>query len=185
VPKDAALGLALCAQAAQAHSAPAMLKLGGYHQSGRDVPQDLAAARSWYAEAARHGAPEGQYRLGLMLAQGEGGPPDLDAALHWLESAAAAGFAPAYLPTAQLYASLPVQANSGALAPEHLAKIYLWTSAAKAAAADAQQRVAAGQLEAQVLTAMPVSWRPALDRRVTEHLAKSSPGAASAVVVNR
>lgn len=168
VPQDAARALALCSEAAQAQSPPAMLKLAGYYRQLADA----ALARYWYAEAALRGVADAQYQLGLMLAQGEGGAVDANAALYWLETAAAAGFAAAYLPTARLYASAPVQVATGALAPEHLAKVYLWTEAARARAPEPAQRIAAQDIEAQVLAVMPPEWRQTLDRQVAEHLRK-------------
>lgn len=174
VDKDVPKGLALCTQAAEANAPPAMLKLARYYQDGRDLPQDLAAARHWYQQAAERHVAEAQFRLGIMLAQGEGGTPDLASALFWLETAASAGYAPAYLPTAILYGNAPVQAETGALAPEHLAKIYLWTSAAKARGNAPDERAEAEKIQAQVLTVMPATWRPGLDKQVAEHLAKYS-----------
>jgi len=173
VAKDAEQALTLCRQAAQADSPPAMLKLAHYYQDGRDIPQDLAAARYWYQEAAQRRIPEAQYQLGVMLAQGDGGQPDLNAALFWLENAATAGYAPAYLPTAMLYANAPAQEATGALAPEHLAKVYLWNTAAKARAQDPAQRAEVEKLEAQVLAVMPATWRPDLDKQVAQHLAST------------
>jgi TPR repeat protein len=172
VPQDGAMAVALCTQAAQAHSPPAMLRLGDYYRNGVGMPPDLTLARYWYSEAAQRGVSEAQYRIGLMLAQAEGGAADLNAALYWLESAAGAGHAAAYLPTARLYANAPVLAATGALAPEHLAKIYLWTEAAKARAPEAEQRAAAQEIEAQILAVMPAEWRITLDRQVDQHLRK-------------
>lgn len=172
VDRDAARGLALCTQAAQANSPPAMLKVADYHRNGGTVPQDLPTARYWYQQAAERQIAEAQYRLGVMLAQGEGGAPDPEAALFWIESAASAGYAPAYLPTAILYANAPVQADTGALAPEHLAKIYLWNSAAKARATDPAQLAEIARIESMVLAIMPAAWYPDLDKKVAEHLSK-------------
>lgn len=174
VDKDVSRGLALCTQAAQANSPPAMLKLAHYYQDGHDVTQDLAAARYWYRQAAERHIAEAQFHLGVMLAQGEGGEPDLSTALFWLETAAGGGYAPAYLPTAILYASAPVQTDTGALSPEHLAKIYLWTAAAKASGGKPEERAQAEKIEAQVLTVMPAAWRRDLDKQVASHLAKFS-----------
>lgn len=170
--KDAKRGLALCAQAAQAESVPAMTRLADYYREGTSVPRDLAAARSWYQRAAERHNREAQFRLGLMLAEGQGGDPDLASALFWLETAAGEGYAPAYLPTAILYANARPDPNTGVLAPEHLAKIYLWNSAAKARTADRAQLDRIAQIEELVLKVMPESWRPGLDRQVAEHLAK-------------
>lgn len=172
VDKDVNQGLQLCAQAAQANSPPAMLKLGDYYREGTDVPQDLAAARTWYRQAAEQNNREAQYRLGVMLSEGQGGAADVPAALFWLETAASEGHAPAYLPTAILYANAQPQADTGALAPEHLAKIYLWNSAAKATSHDAAQQAEITRIETLVLSVMPASWRADLDKRVAEHLAK-------------
>lgn len=174
VDKDAPKGLALCAQAAQANSPPAMLKLARYYHEGHDVPQDLAAARHWYQQAAQRRVNEAQYQLGLMLAQGEGGEPDLNTALFWLETAAGEGYVPAYLPTAMLYANASAKEETGALAPEHLAKVYLWTVVAKACGSDTTQLAEAEKLEAQALAVMPATWRPDLDKQVATHLAKYS-----------
>lgn len=174
VAKDVERGLALCQQVAQANSPPAMLQLAHYYEDGAYLPQDLAAARQWYRQAAELRIAEAQYHLGLMLAEGQGGPADLNNALFWLETAASQGYVPAYLPTAVLYANAPVQQQTGALAPEYLAKIYLWSAAAKARGTEAGQRAEAEKLENQVLSVMPPAWRPKLDRQVAEHVAKYS-----------
>lgn len=170
--KDVGQGLQLCAQAAQANSPPAMLKLANYYREGTDVPQDLAAARYWYQQAAERHSREAQYRLGVMLGEGQGGAPDLNHALFWLETAAGDGYAPAYLPTAILYANAEVAPETGALKPEHLAKIYLWNSAAKAHATDPAQLAEIARIESMVLAVMPDTWRAELDKKVAEHLAK-------------
>lgn len=170
-PRDVARGLQLCAQAAQANSPPAMRTLAHWYQDDRDVPQDLAAARYWYGAAADHGDNEARYRLAVMLAQGEGGAPDADAALGLMERAAAAGYVPAYLPTATLYARMPPQADSGALSADDLAKVYMWSSAAYARLHDAAPRAQAQRLRDTALAVMPPTWRTDLDRRVAEHLA--------------
>lgn len=172
VDKDVRHGLDLCTRAAQSDSPPAMLRLADYYREGTDVPQDLVKARHWYKMAAERRSREAQYRLGIMLGEGQGGEADPAAALFWLETAAAEGHAPAYLPTAILYANAAPDAKTGALAPEHLAKIYLWISAAKARATDPAELAETARIEAMVLAVMPASWRSELDRKVAEHLAK-------------
>ena len=175
VAKDVQRGLSMCTQAAQAESPPAMLQLAHYYEQDADVRQDLARARYWYRQAAQRQQPEAQYRLGLMLAQGQGGPAEPDAALTWLESAASAGYVEAYLPTAVLYGNADVQAETGALAPAHLAKVYLWVAAAKASKLPPPQLALAATIETQVLAVMPASWRPELDRKLAAHLARFAP----------
>lgn len=172
VAKDVARGLAMCTQAAMASSPPAMLLLADYLRDDRDVPPDLPAARHWYQLAAEHHLTEARYRLAVMQAQGDGGEPDVEAALATMETLAGAGYVPAYLPTALLYAHLPPDPDTGAPSAEHLAKMYLWASAAKARLTDPALRNQAEQLQTQVLTLMPPQWRAELDTKVATHLAK-------------
>jgi len=169
VARDVPRGLHLCSEAARANSPPAMLLLANYLQNDPDVPRDLAGARHWYQLAAAHDVPEARYQLAIMQAQGDGGPVDNSAALANMELLAAAGYAPAYLPAAVLYAHQPAQADTGALSAENLAKAYLWASAAKASLPDPGP---AEQLLASILALMPAEWRPVLDRKVADHLAK-------------
>ena len=110
-----------------------------------------------------------------MLSEGLGGDPDPRIALFWLEIAAGEGYAPAYLPTALLYANASPQPETGALAPEHLAKIYLWLNAAKKTPGNsAGQEEEIDRIEKMVLEVMPASWRGQLDKQVDGHLAAFS-----------
>lgn len=170
--KDVRQGLARCTQAAQNNSPPAMLRLADYYHDGTLVPQDMVSARYWYQQAAERHIQIAQYRLGIMLREGEGGNLDTKTALFWLETAASEGYSPAYLPTAKLYAQTDIDPQTGTLTPEHLAKVYLWTSAAKARITNSAQLTEITQLEAQVLKVIPPSWLPDLNRMVAEHLAK-------------
>ncbi|WP_034294230.1 tetratricopeptide repeat protein [Herbaspirillum sp. RV1423] len=172
VPQDVQRGIDLCTSVAQASSPPAMLRLADYYEQGNFVQQDLPRARAWYQEAAALNNAEAQYHLGVMLAQGEGGPADLQAGVFWLETAAGAGYVPAYLPTALLYAKLPVEPDTGMLSAEHLAKAYLWNSAAKATVTDAAGRAAIERLDGMIGTVMPAAWRAQLDQQVAAHLAQ-------------
>lgn len=172
VAKDVAHGLGLCTQAAQAGSAPAMLRLADYYYADQDVPQHLVAARAWYQQAAEHHMHMAQYRLGVMLGQGEGGAADPARALAWLEHAAAEGYAPAYLPVAILYGNSTPDPATGSLTPDNLAKIYMWTSAAKATTKSPADMVQIEKIVQQVHQVMPPEWKPELDRRVADHLGR-------------
>ena len=175
VPRDVPQGLALCTAAAQAESPPAMLRLADLYREGTQAPQNLKLARYWYDQAAQRHNHEAQYRLGVMLGEGAGGDADLAQARFWLEHAAMEGYAPAYLPTAILYANAPVDPQTGALRPHDLAKVYMWNRAAKAGAATTQQLADIARIDAMVLAVMPAQWQPELDRRVADHLAKFPP----------
>jgi TPR repeat protein len=172
VARDVARGLDMCGQAAMANSPPAMLRLANYLRDDADVPHDLPGARHWYQLAAERQVVEARYKLAIMQAQGDGGATDIDAALAAMEELAAAGYAPAYLPTATLYAHLPPEADTGAPSAVHLAKMYLWTGAAKARLSDPALLNQAEQLQAQVLAVMPPQWRTDLDTKLAVHLAK-------------
>lgn len=173
VTKDAAQGVALCARAAQASSPPAMLRLAHYLHDDADVAHDLAGARHWYQLAAEHNVTEARYQLAIMQAQGDGGPAEVETAMRGMETLAGEGYVPAYLPIAVLYAHLPPDEATGAPTADHLAKVYLWASAAKASLPPAAPTAAAAEeLITNVLAIMPAAWRPALDARVTTHLAK-------------
>jgi TPR repeat protein len=175
VPRDVAQGLALCTQAAQAESMPAMLKLADYYSNSHD---HLPLARFWYDQAAQRHSQVAQWRLGLMQSAGEGGAPDVAQARFWLEHAAMEGYAPAYLPTAILYANAPLDPVTGALAPADLAKVYMWNQAARATTPDPIQLAGIARIDAMVLAVMPPPWQAGLDRKVAAHLARFAPQAA-------
>lgn len=178
VPKDVTQGLALCTAAAQAESTPAMLRLADYYREGSQVPANPRLARFWYGQAAQRHHHEAQLRLGVMLSEGAGGDADVAQARFWLEHAAMEGYAPAYLPTAILYANAPVDPATGALAPDDLAKVYMWNRAARAGIGAtnncsncAAQLADIARIDAMVMAVMPPAWQPVLDRRVADHLA--------------
>lgn len=175
VGKDVTQGLALCTAAAQAESPPAMLRLADLYRDGTQVPQNLKLARYWYDQAAQRHNHEAQFRLGVMFGEGAGGDVDVAQARFWLEHAAMDGYAPAYLPTAILYANAPVDPRTGALTPDDLAKVYMWNRAARAGATSAQQLADIARIDAMVVAVMPAQWQPELDRRVADHLAKFPP----------
>lgn len=175
VPRDIPRGLALCTKAAQAESVPAMLRLADHYLAD---PATLPMARFWYDQAAQRHSHLAQWRLGTMLSEGAGGPVNVAQARFWLEHAAMEGYAPAYLPLAILYANAPVNPASGALEPDDLAKIYMWNQAARTTTTNATQLAEIARIDAMVLAVMPASWRPELDRRVAEHLARFAPTAA-------
>jgi TPR repeat protein len=172
VPRDVPRGLALCTQGAQSNAPPAMLRLALFLSDDAAVPPDLPQARGWFERAAKAGLADARFRLAIMQSQGDGGEVDRDAALLGMESLAAEGYVAAYLPSAVLYANQPPQADTGALGADHLAKAYLWASAAKASLRDPARLAATEQLLASVLAIMPPEWRPELDRKVDLHLAK-------------
>ena len=75
--------------------------------SGLTAKSDFAAARYWYKRASDHGVARASYQLGTMYHQGIGGTVNDDAAQALFTKAADAGYVPAMLPLAFLYASKP------------------------------------------------------------------------------
>ena len=171
VPRDERLGLALCTRAAQGESVPAMLTLANFTRNTGNLP----LARYWYGQAAERHSLAAQFALGVMQSEGAGGPADQAQARFWFETAARAGHAPAYLPTAILYANAPTDPHTGALAPDDLARIYLWNQAAHASTTNPAQLAEIARIAALVEAVMPAQWRPELDRKVAAHLARFSP----------
>ncbi|UTY57615.1 tetratricopeptide repeat protein [Massilia sp. erpn] len=172
VDQDVAQGLDLCAQAAQAGSPQAMLRLANYFRGTAQVKPDLTAARAWYQMAAERDVPEAQYWLARMLSEGAGGAADAAQAAGWMERAAMGGHAPAYLPTAVLYANAPLDPATKTLPATDLAKVYLWNSAAQARSTDPEEQVQISKINELLQEIVPASWRPKLDRQVSDHLAR-------------
>lgn len=168
VPRDVKHGLALCTAAAQQESLPAMLKLADYYETTKD----LSLARFWTSQAAQRHSLAAQWRLGIMLSEGLGGAADAAQARFWFETAAMAGYAPAYLPAAILYANAPTNASTGALEPADLARVYMWNQAARARTTNPQQLAEIARIDALISAVMPAQWRPGLDRKVASHLAR-------------
>jgi TPR repeat protein len=149
---------------------PTVVQMARYFSADPDVAPNLAVARQWYGMAAERGVNEARYEYASMLAEGRGGDPDIGHALPIMEQAATEGYLPAYPPTAILYGNLPVDAKTSALAPEYLAKVYVWASAARARLADAEQIRRSDEILSAVHAVMPKEWQTESDRRVTEHV---------------
>lgn len=180
VPKDPRKAIALCGQAAEKGLPRAQLRLARFHLEGEAEVRDPAAAWKWMQAAAQANDAEAQYRLGLMLRDGVGRAPEPESGRWWLEAAAGQGYLPAYLPTAQLYLAAPPDPETRLLPAQDLAKAYLWLAAAVQRLSPGESLDQARTLLHQVREGMPETWRPTLDQRVAEHLARIGQGAAAA-----
>ncbi len=172
VPKDPGKAIDICRLAAEKASAPAQVSLARLYLEGDATVRDPAAARQWLQAAAQADSAEAQYRLGILLRDGVGGPVDPSSARWWLETAASQGWLPAYLPTAELYLSAPVEPETGRLSAKDLAKAYLWSAAAVRRLSPGPEAEQAAAVRDQVLQRMPETWRPDLDRQIADHLSK-------------
>lgn len=172
VPKQPRKALDLCGGAAEKGLAIAQLRVARFYLEGDPSIRDPAAALPWMQAAAQGNNAEAQYRLGVMLRDGVGRTADKTMAREWLESAASRGWLAAYLPTAELYFSAPVSPEDGLLPAKDLAKAYLWAAAAVERLPPGPDAKRARALLKEVTARMPKTWRPALDRRIDQHLAE-------------
>ena len=91
-PAQAARGLALCKQVADAGDADAQAKVGDFYLRGSGpVKADHAEARRWYAKAAAQKQPAAARQLGEMYAKGDGGKRDAKKAIELWKVADEAG----------------------------------------------------------------------------------------------
>ena len=91
-PAQAARGLSLCTQAAEAGDAGAQATVGDFYYRGSGpVKANHAEARRWYAKAAAQKQPAAARRLGEMYAKGDGGKRDAKKAVELWKVADAAG----------------------------------------------------------------------------------------------
>jgi TPR repeat protein len=177
VPKDPTRGLALCRKAAEQNIASAQVQTALYLLKGDASIRDFEEAFNWFSAAALGNSPEAMYYLGVMVRDGMGRTKAPEAAREWFESAASLGYAPAYVPTGELYLQAPPDPETGKLAARDLAKAYLWLSAGtrETQDQDPQERKQAEVLLQKILQTMPESWKPELDKKVDEHFSKHHP----------
>jgi hypothetical protein len=85
--------------------------LAGLYRFGSDgsgaAKPDFTAAMYWYKRASDHGVARASYHLATMYHEGIGGPVNDDAAQALFTKAADAGYVPAMVPLAFLYAAKP------------------------------------------------------------------------------
>lgn len=175
VPKDPAKGVALCEQVAARGIVKAMYATALLYLESDPAVQDSAKERAWLEQAAQRGYGEAQYRLGMIELAGGQQPKSPEKARYWFESAASHGYGPAYFPTAELYFTAPRDPATGNLAPEFLAKTYMWLSATLRRAPGPEEVRRASEMLEQVNAVMPETWKPELDERLARHFAAFPP----------
>lgn len=90
-PSQAARGLGLCKEAAEAGDADAQEAVADAYYNGSGVKSDHAEARRWYEKAAKQNDPNAARRLGEMYARGDGGKKDTKKAIEYWTIADKAG----------------------------------------------------------------------------------------------
>ena len=86
------------------------------------------------------------------------------------EQAAALKFVPAYFQTGKHFYHVEPDPETNQLSAEHLAKAYMWLSAAAQQSENPEEVVAAKEILLQILAVIPTTWLAALDQKVTQHL---------------
>lgn len=170
VTKDPHKALALCRPAALQGSLSAQLWMGKFFLHGDPAIQNLQEAYHWFATAAQNHAPEAFFYLGMIMQQDTLKEHKPEIIQQMFEQAAALKFVPAYFQAGKQFYSAQSDMHTHQLTAEHLAKAYLWLSAATQRSEDRKEVAAAKEILQQILTVMPQTWRADLDMKVSQHL---------------
>lgn len=169
VTKDVQKALSMCSEVANVGSLPAIKKMARYYSDNRYIPIDVPAAEYWYQRGAEIGSAEMLSDWASFVASVSG--MDSPRAVYLAELAAAQGYAPSYLMAAVFYAHSTGR-EDGDISPEHLAKIYLWSRAAKAACEGLKDSELLAQIDRLLIEMIPQTWYADLDEKVAGHLLK-------------
>lgn len=162
--------LELCRPAALQGSVPAQIWMGRFYLYGDSNVRNPQEAYQWFLAAAQKQSAEAFYHLGMMLAQGLISGHNAAQTRQLFEQAAALNYVPAYFQAGKHFFAAEADAATGLLPEEHLAKAYVWISAAIRRSNDAQEVAAARTMHQQILAVMPSTWLAELDRKVVQHL---------------
>ena len=168
--KDPIQALELCRSAALQGSVPAQIWMGKFYLYGDPSVRDPQEAYPWFLAAAQKQSAEAFYHLGMMLAQGMISGHDAAQTRQLFEQAAALKYVPAYFQAGKHFFTAEPEAATGLLSAEHLAKAYVWTSAAIRQSNDVKEVTAARAMRQQILAVIPAAWLAELDRKVAQHL---------------
>ena len=170
VPKNPIKALELCHPAAQQGSVPAQIWMGKFYLEGDHSVRDYKKAYQWFELAAQKQSAEAFYYLGIIIRQGLLPEHSAQKAQQMFEQAAALKYVPAYFQTGKGFYNAQPDPETNQLSAEHLAKAYLWFSAAIQQSEDAEEITEAIQILKQVLAVMPKTWLADLDSKVTQHI---------------
>ncbi len=173
VHKDPIKALELCRPAAQQGSIPAQIWLGKFYLQGDPSIQDKQEAYRWFAAAAQKQAPEGFYYLGILMQQESPEGQIAGKTRQMFEQAATLNYVPAYFQAGKHFFAAEPDPETNQLSAEHLAKAYLWISAAIQRSEDAEEILAARSIRQQILTIMPETWLAELDQKIAQHLQRN------------
>lgn len=170
IAKDPEKALALCHPAALQGSVTAQIWMGKFYLQGDPAIRNIPEAYRWFATAAQKQAPEALYYLGMIMQQSTPEEYPAEKTRLMFEQAAAHKYVPAYFQAGKHFYHAEPDPETGRLSAEHLAKAYLWISAAIRQSNDTEEVAAARAIRQQILAVMPQTWLAELDRKVTQHM---------------
>lgn len=170
VAKDPHKALELCRSAALQGSIPAQIWMGKFYLYGDTTVRSPQEAYQWFLAAAQKHAAEAFYHLGTMMDQGFIDSHDAAQPQQLFEQAASLKYIPAYFQAGKHFFAAELDSETNRLSAEHLAKAYLWISAAIEQSNDAEQVASARTIRQQILAVMPSTWQEELDRKVAQHV---------------
>ncbi|MDO8302455.1 MAG: tetratricopeptide repeat protein [Sedimentisphaerales bacterium] len=168
--KDPNKALELCRSAALQGSVPAQIWMGKFHLYGDPTVRNPQDAYQWFLAAAQKHTAEAFYHLGTILDQGLIDSHDAVQPRQLFEQAASLKYIPAYFQAGKHFFAAEPDSETNRLSAEHLAKAYLWISAAIHQSTDAEEVAAAQTIRQKILAVMPLTWLAELDRKVTQHV---------------
>lgn len=171
--KDPLQALALCRPVALQGSVPAQVWMGKFYLHGDSTVRNPQDAYQWFLAAAQKQSAEAFHHLGMMLHQGVIENPDAEQTRQLFEQAAALKYVPAYFQAGKHFFAAQPDAETNRLPAEHLAKAYLWISAAIQRSEDTEEILAAQSIRQQILAIMPKTWLAELDRKIAQHLQRN------------
>ena len=170
IAKDPNKALELCRSAALQGSVPAQIWMGKLYLYGDPTVRNPQDAYQWFLAAAQKHTAEAFYHLGLMLDQGLIESHDAAQPRQLFEQAASLKHIPAYFQAGKQFFAAEPDSETNRLSAEHLAKAYLWISAAIEQSNDTEQVASARTIRQQILAVMPPTWQEELDRMVAQHV---------------
>jgi TPR repeat protein len=173
IAKNPLQALELCRPAALQGSVPAQLWMGKFYLYGDSSVRNPQEAYQWFLAAAQKQSAEAFYHLGMMLTQGLISGHDAVQARQLFEQAAALKYIPAYFQAGKHFLTAEADTATDLLPAAHLAKAYLWISAAIQKSEDTEEILAAQSIRQQILAIMPKTWLAELDRKIAQHLQRN------------
>lgn len=167
IEKNAVLALELCLSPAMQGSLSAQIQMGKFLLEGDASIRNPLEAIHWFETAAQQQSSEAFYYLGMIVRQGLLQNHTPQKARQLFEQAASLKYIPAYFEAGKHFFQAESDPETGHLSAEHLAKAYLWLSAAVQRSTNKKEIAAANRMLQQALQAIPKTWLSELNSKIT------------------